>query len=159
MSDNLKECKCKNCLHEGKMINLDTDKYVVKNDSYFHEDCYKSEDDILNIMSIWAKQIDKNVSFSYLRKELNRLIYKQKNPSGYVLFCVKRGANGGHLHYIPGIKYFVDNDKMRQDYNAYLKQTEIRNHKFVVDEEDTREPKFNGGSKPIGFGSIFGGKN
>lgn len=149
-----KTCKCKYCLHETREIS-ETDDFVVDKDGeYRHADCYKAEDDILNIIDLWSKRIDKDVSFSYLRKELNRLIYTERNPSGYVLFCAKRGANSGRLHYVPGLKYFVNNGEVKKAYEALL----IKQHKFVVTEDDSREPKFSGVNKPTGFGGIFGGK-
>ena len=158
MSDNIKQCNCKNCLHETRDIDTTADEFVIDGKFYYHKDCHKVNDDIKDVLAIWQKSIDENVNFGYLRRELNRLIYTEGNPSGYVVFCAMRGANSGRLRHVQGLKYYVNNAEIRKEYETKMRESKIRQHKFTVETEDLREPKFSGSSKPTGFGGIFGGK-
>lgn len=158
MNKDIKRCRCKNCLHDSRDILIAEDEYVTVGSVYYHKDCYQVMSDIDLILNIWHDDIDENVSYSYLRKTLNELIYKQKHPSDYIVFCVRRGA-AGRLKHVPGLKYIVNSEDVKKAYLAKLaKKENIRPSDFVVTEEDQREPKFSAPKpKKTGFGSIFGG--
>lgn len=153
----IRQCRCTKCLHETRDIDISKDEFISVGSSYYHKDCYQTKCDIELVMNIWGEDIDPNVSYSYLRKELNNLIYTQGNSSDYIIFCARRGAKSGRLKHIPGLKYIVNDESVKKSY--YRTRVKINEDDFKVDKEDQREPKFNGmKSKPTGFGSIFGGK-
>lgn len=154
----LRVCRYAHCLHETKNINLTSDQYVKDGKQYFHEDCYKTKNDIQMIKTLWHDNIDGMVVFSQLNKIINNLIFNDYISSDYILFAVKYAIDHKDikLQYPPGLKYVLGNKKVK---DAYKKMTSPKytQSDFVAKEENSNAPKFSFKNKNIGFGSILGG--
>lgn len=164
-------CAYPGCQHEGRLVDILSDKCVKVNQRYYHQDCFekqrrqkeKQEKDKLNIQrikNIWIDKINPHVVQSYLYKELNTLIKDKKIPSEYVLFVVQYCVdNKCGLHFPPGIKYYVDKQYIKDAYARYTRsKVKIDPDAFTVDHDETDAPKFKAPEqKKQGFGSILGG--
>lgn len=153
-------CRYVHCLHNTKDIDLVNEQFVKDGNMYYHEDCYKTKNDIQRIKTLWHDNIDRMVVFAQLNKILNNLIFKDHISSDYILFAVKYAIDNKDvkLQYPPGLKYVLGNQKVKAAYEK-AKAPKYTQSDFVAKEDDSNAPKFSFKKKNTGFGSILGGNS
>ena len=154
------QCSFKNCQHESKQIDLDSEEHICDKKSYakkyYHKDCYTNKCNIEKAIDLWYKHIDKDVSFPSLMRILKELVFKKKNDSGYIVFALKYCIdNDYNLNYPPGLRYFIERQEIKDAYaQKKLKQLKAKGYRYEISEDDS--PKFAPVDKrPKGFSSIF----
>lgn len=151
-------CRYAHCLHKDKNINLVTDKYAKDGSAYYHEDCYRTRDDIQRIKILWHDHIDNMVVYAQLNKILNNLIFVEHISSDYILFAVKYAIDNKNvkLQHPPGLKYILGKDYIKEAYKKSITPKYTQSD-FVAKQDDSA-PKFTFKAKATnGFGSILGG--
>ena len=166
------KCACKNCLHELKGEPRDVTKeeavcvVTAKGaHKYYHPDCYQADRDILEMIDVWLKDINKYGNVAQLRKTINTIVYTKKVPSDYLLFGLKYYVrNKIPLNYPGGLYYVIENRKVQDSWakvqNAETKKQVEKTIKvdpveFTFDLPDTLTPfKSNNKSK---FSNVIGG--
>ena len=150
------KCKSSRCLHNSKEI-LESDEMIVHNNSYYHKDCFKAQQDIQYIKSLWYNNIDKLVVFKQLIDVLNGFIYKDKIESDYIVFAVEYCINKHlNLHYPHGLKYFLGKKEIKESYTK--SKIKIVPSSVFHAPKDTNDPSFTFNTTASnGFSNILGG--
>lgn len=153
----LKRCKATNCLHDSRDI-LETDEIMQKQSCFYHKDCFKAQQDIQYIKSLWHDNIDRLVVYKQLIDVLNGFIYREKIDSDYIVFTVEYCINHKlNLHYPYGLKWFLSKKEIKDAYNKSKIKT-IPKGAFIAPKE-SNEPSFSINTNSNGFLNILGGGN
>ena len=149
-----KICRATHCLHDTKEINTDSDKYFQKGSCYYHSDCYKTVQDIKQIVDLWTTKINQNVVYPQLMKTLNHIIYTKHVNSDMVLFGLRYYINNHiPLNYPGGLYYVLQNKQMMQAYKTYRRKQQSNNITFIVADEEEQEAVYK--PQTNRFGGIF----
>jgi len=156
MAEKMRIKKCqygKHCKHGG-IINLDEDECCVSgkdNNRYYHPDCKKEKDVMLEIIDFWYKNVDENPIFNQLRRTIDRLVYSDGYDAEYVLFALK--AKYKYLQHPPGLVYAVKDSKVSREWDIAHKSVQAA----VVKPEIKADTVFSYATqKKSKFSDIFG---
>lgn len=152
-----KKCNYKKCKHNG-VINIDTDKFIMKGQNYYHEDCYNEAADLSLFRTMWFESINNETKYSDINFAINRLLKTKGITSNYLLFVLQYVIDNHYkLTYPAGFKYYVERKEIR---DAYRRRNcpKIRPEDFSIKEDETDAPTFSIPKKVEGFGSILGGR-
>lgn len=106
------KCRSSRCLHEKKEL-LKEDAVNPKKGFFYHKDCYQTQEDIKEIIDLFAKKINPNVVYSQLRHVINTIVYDKGIGSELLLFGLKYYIhNNINLNYPGGLYYVVQNKSM-----------------------------------------------
>lgn len=160
MANDIKQCRCKNCLHNTKDINIKTDEYHNNGSAYYHKECWDAKERIDRIKEIWEKEINEFVVWAQLVRMLNDLIYKQKKDSEYILFAIEYAAKHKskyRLAHPGGIKYILGKPEIKEEFEK-SKRKIFKDSDFKIEKPtQNNAPKFTTKKQTSGFGGIFGG--
>lgn len=150
---NTKKCKYAGCKHNG-VINTETEPFVRKSNTFFHEDCYKEKCDLELFRNIWKSRINSSVSIRELNEVLNRNIAKGYS-SEYLIFVIQYVVNHKlNLRFPGGLKYYLDDTRIKEAYKK-SKIKKIRPEDFKIERDTTDSPTFKVQQKKTGFGRIL----
>ena len=165
----VKTCRYKNCSHDGKVILVGKDDFVVDGRLYYHADCFKLKQeeeekkrketvDMAAIRDMWVKNINPTVIFS----DLNRVMYgllSRGVSSDYLVFVMQYVVkNNCKLNYPSGFRYYVDRQEIKTEYEKKMRKHFAMNQ-FKANEPQNIEAKqpFPVPRKPGGFEKILTG--
>lgn len=148
----IKKCQYgKHCKHGGN-INPEEEQYCLDGKKYYHPDCKKEKDTILEIIDFWYRNIDDKPIFNQLRRIIDRLVYQDGYEAEYILFALKKKMSV--LHHPPGLVYAVKDAGVARAWDKARKENEAEEVKVVI-KPDT---SFNfSAQKNTKFSDIFGG--
>ena len=150
-------CKYGQCKHGGK-VKIDTEPFVKEN-GYYHEDCYQEKCDLQRFRNLWRDNISTTVVYSQLNKTLNQLI-SNGISTDYMLFALQYVIkNGCKLNYPSGFRYYLDYPQIKEAYAKSKAKKVVATADFTVKADSDDAPKFSVNRKPTGFNSILGGKH
>ena len=81
-------CKYKNCLHDTK--ELCKSEAVRKGNSYYHEDCLQTQEEIKEIIDLFKKHINPNPVYAQLQSVIKNIVFTDNN------FSISHRVFGGH---------------------------------------------------------------
>jgi hypothetical protein len=165
----IKICGYEDCPHPGREINITVDDYSKDGRRYFHTECLEKKKkrevkneqqkaDLQYIKNLWVQHISNTVDYGQLFFVLNGFVVRGINTD-YLVFVVRYVIdNNLNLRYPGGLKYFVDNQEIKDAY-ARSKIQKIKQSEFhaKTDGNDTA-PEFTLTKKEHGFHTILGGK-
>lgn len=115
-----RKCFWAHCDHEDHMIDLKSESYIKddKTNKCYHEKCWHEKLVLSDTINDFLNKVDPNASRTYLRKELNRLVYQEHVPCEYVQFIVNYVADHHMgLKFPGGIKFYLDNKQVVEAWN------------------------------------------
>jgi len=110
-------CKCryKHCRHGDEPL-LKTDA-VKEGNLYYHKDCYKTRENIKQIIKVYTEKVDGNPIYAYLNRVINDVIFKQNTDSNFLLFAIKKATEPGSSWKVrnpQGIPYLAKDEKLKK---------------------------------------------
>ena len=146
------KCEYTHCRHKG---NLNCNDY---NGHWFHKDCYKERQNLIYMLDLWKKHINKRVNPGDFYKHTYALF--DKHPSDYIVFCLEYAIdNHKGLNYPAGLKFYVDKQEFKEAYVAAKEQAarkKAKQFKFEVKEsQEEVKPTFTP-QVDNGFSAILG---
>jgi hypothetical protein len=157
MANEIVKCRFKYCNHEHKDLPIE-EAVLSGKSTYYHQDCYKQNEEIKQILDIFQKQVNPLVVFSQLRNVVDNIAFKKCLGTEYLLFAIKYAVNNGiNLKYPAGLNYIVDYQNIK---NAYLKEKvkqQIKNSTQTMQTNSNEVTFTYKPSKVIGFDDIIKG--
>lgn len=149
----LKQCRYQFCKHNGQ-IDIDTEPFIRKSNTYLHEDCYKAKCDLELIRNLWKLRINQTTSKQELSKVLNKHIENGYSEE-YLLFMIQFIINHKlSLKYPGGIKYYIDDTRIKEAYRK-SRIPKVKPEDFKIEKDSDDSPTFTVQQKKTGFGSIL----
>lgn len=149
---NIVVCRCKNCTEKSRELNKD-DAIKVGN-SYYHKSCYKTEQEIKEIIDLFVKNINPNPVFTTLRNVINQIVFQQNLGSEFLLFGLRYYIDHRiPLNYPQGLYYVIQNKTVQ---NEYAKKTRTTVKTKVEIAENSNKKFSYTPTKQVGFADIFG---
>lgn len=144
-------CKYSNCLHENKEVKKE--EAVKSGKSYYHGDCFKTKEDIKNIVDLFKNHINPNPVYSQLQSVIKNIVFTKGLGSDFLLFGLRYYIeNKIPLNYPQGLYYVIQNKKVIESYKK-LQVKEVKKTVEIMEETDldfTHVP-----IKTNGFGDIL----
>lgn len=130
------KCRSTHCLHDTKEL-LKEDAVNPKKGLFYHQDCYRTQEEIKEIIDLFSKQINPNVVYSQLRHVINTIVYDRRIGSDLLLFGLKYYIqNKIPLNYPMGLYYVVQNKKMIDAFHKYKANQVSRKIEITEDKID-----------------------
>lgn len=113
-------CRYTHCLHDTKEVNQD--EAVKQNNYYYHRDCFKTKQEIKEIIDLFVKHINPNPVYSQLQTVIKNIVFTRKVGSELLLFGLKYYIeNNIPLNYPQGLYYVIQNKRMLAEYKKTKK--------------------------------------
>lgn len=153
------KCRYKHCFHESKELNAE-DAVKVGVSAYYHQDCYKTKQDIDEITKVFTERVNKNVVYPQLIRAINNIIFDKGNESGFLLYALNYCIDHGWKLQYPGGLYSVVQNKDAETAYQKMKQKKMqteqqKNSIFTVEDNQTTTFTYTT-QKNKGFGVILG---
>lgn len=130
--DNKVRCNFPSCQHKTRYLDP-KEALRDSNGNYYHKDCYKSQEDIKQIIALFKKSINKNVVVSQLQDVINTIAFKKGLGTDVILFGLRYYIkNEIPLHYPKGLYYVIQNKDMMQAYHEAKDRNAIKGHKIEI---------------------------
>lgn len=132
------KCRYKYCPHEG--VIKETDEVVHVGNAYYHADCYKTKENIDEIIHVFSTEVNKDVVFAQLRKIINNMVNNKKIEPEFILFGIRYYLKHNiPLSYPAGLYYVITNKdvnkawkaKLAKEYKPEKVEIEEKEHKFT----------------------------
>jgi hypothetical protein len=156
MADEIVRCRFKYCNHDSRDLPIE-EAVLSGKSSYYHKDCYKTNEEIKQIIDIFKNQIDPLVVYSQLRIAIENIVFSKCLGSEYLLFAIKYAINNKiNLKHPAGLYYIIDYENIKKAYlkEKYKQQIKQINNTTTESKEVTFTYK---PSKTVGFGDIIKG--
>lgn len=117
-------CKYSYCLHSNKEI--EKENAVRVGNAYYHSDCFKTKEDIKEIVNLFKKHINPNPVYAQLQSVIKNIIFTKGIQSEFLLFGLRYYIEHKiPLHYPQGLYYVIQNKDVANAYNKF-KTKEIK---------------------------------
>lgn len=137
MEKTIVTCKYSNCLHDDRQLNKDD--AIRSGNAYYHKDCFKTKEDIKQIIALFQKHINSNPVYSQLQTVIKNIVFTKGLGSDLLLFGLKYYIeNKIPLNYPQGLYYVIQNKQMIAAYNKQSRKS--ANHQVDILKET--ESKF-----------------
>ena len=134
---NIVSCKYSSCLHETKELNKED--AVKSGNSYYHSDCFKTKEDIKQIIDLFKNHINPNPVYSQLQSVIKNIVFTKGLGSDFLLFGLKYYIEHKiPLNYPQGLYYVIQNKNVVDAYN----KEKVKNIKKNVEITDETESSF-----------------
>ena len=144
-------CKYSHCLHDNREI--EKRKAIRVGNSYYHSDCFKTKEDIKEIVNLFKAHINANPVYAQLQSVINNIIFVKKIQSDFLLFGLRYYIEHKiPLNYPQGLYYVIQNKDVTNAYNK-TKAKEIKKSVEITEQTET-EFKFVS-TKNKGFSDII----
>ena len=150
------KCGWKYCKHEPTELSVGSGVRI--GNRWYHEDCAKKRNAMIEIRDYYYEHVDKTVVMKQLVNVIKKIIVDKEVDPDFALFALKYAVKNNLIIRSPYIlHYFVTDFKIKEAYNRYLarlKTNEKRNDGCCSDIQATDESVV---FEPTerGFGSIF----
>ena len=128
-------CKYSHCLHDNREI--EKRKAIRVGNSYYHSDCFKTKEDIKEIVNLFKAHINANPVYAQLQSVINNIIFVKKVQSDFLLFGLRYYVEHKiPLHYPQGLYYVIQNKDVANAYNK-TKAKEIKKSVEITEQTET----------------------
>ena len=132
-------CKYSHCLHDNREV--EKRKAIRVGNSYYHSDCFKTKEDIKEIVNLFKAHINANPVYAQLQSVINNIIFVKKVQSDFLLFGLRYYIEHKiPLNYPQGLYYVIQNKDVTNAYNK-TKAKEIKKS-VEITEQTEAEFKF-----------------
>ena len=129
-------CKYSHCLHDNREI--EKRKAIRPGNSYYHSDCFKTKEDIKEIVNLFKAHINANPVYAQLQSVINNIIFVKKVQSDFLLFGLRYYIEHKiPLNYPQGLYYVIQNKDVANAYNK-AKTKEIKKSVEITDQAETQ---------------------
>lgn len=109
-------CKYSHCLHSNREI--EKENAVRVGNAYYHSDCFKTKEDIKEIVNLFKKHINPNPVYAQLQSVIKNIIFTKGIQSEFLLFGLRYYIEHKiPLHYPQGLYYVIQNKDVANAYN------------------------------------------
>ena len=109
-------CKYSNCLHSNREIEKENAVRVGNAD--YHSDCFKTKEDIKEIVNLFKKHINPNPVYAQLQSVIKNIIFTKGIQSEFLLFGLRYYIEHKiPLRYPQGLYYVIQNKDVTNAYN------------------------------------------
>ena len=128
-------CKYSHCLHDNREI--EKRKAIRVGNSYYHSDCFKTKEDIKEIVNLFKAHINANPVYAQLQSVINNIIFVKKVQSDFLLFGLRYYIEHKiPLNYPQGLYYVIQNKDVANAYNK-AKTKEIKKSVEITEQAET----------------------
>ena len=128
-------CKYSHCLHDNREI--EKRKAIRVGNSYYHSDCFKTKEDIKEIVNLFKAHINANPVYAQLQSVINNIIFVKKIQSDFLLFGLRYYIEHKiPLNYPQGLYYVIQNKDVTNAYNK-TKAKEIKKSVEITEQTET----------------------
>ena len=128
-------CKYSHCLHDNREI--EKRKAIRVGNSYYHSDCFKTKEDIKEIVNLFKAHINANPVYAQLQSVINNIIFVKKVQSDFLLFGLRYYIEHKiPLNYPQGLYYVIQNKDVANAYNK-TKTKEIKKSIEITEQTET----------------------
>ena len=128
-------CKYSHCLHDNREI--EKRKAIRVGNSYYHSDCFKTKEDIKEIVNLFKAHINANPVYAQLQSVINNIIFVKKVQSDFLLFGLRYYIEHKiPLNYPQGLYYVIQNKDVTNAYNK-TKAKEIKKSVEITEQTET----------------------
>ena len=128
-------CKYSHCLHDNREI--EKRKAIRVGNSYYHSDCFKTKEDIKEIVNLFKAHINANPVYAQLQSVINNIIFVKKVQSDFLLFGLRYYIEHKiPLNYPQGLYYVIQNKDVTNAYNK-TKAKEIKKSIEITEQTET----------------------
>lgn len=128
-------CRYKNCLHENKEINRE--EAVRSGNMYYHADCFKTKEEIKQIIDLFITHINPNAVYPQLQGVIKNIVFTKNLGSELLLFGLKYYIDHKiPLNYPQGLHYVVQNKDVLGAYNKF-KLKDVKKTTEIIENNDT----------------------
>ena len=128
-------CKYSHCLHDNREI--EKRKAIRVGNSYYHSDCFKTKEDIKEIVNLFKVHINANPVYAQLQSVINNIIFVKKIQSDFLLFGLRYYIEHKiPLNYPQGLYYVIQNKDVTNAYNK-TKAKEIKKSVEITEQTET----------------------
>ena len=129
-------CKYSHCLHDNREI--EKRKAIRVGNSYYHSDCFKTKEDIKEIVNLFKAHINANPVYAQLQSVINNIIFVKKVQSDFLLFGLRYYIEHKiPLNYPQGLYYVIQNKDVANAYNK-TKTKEIKKSVEITEQAETQ---------------------
>ena len=151
-SDTVK-CKFSKCKHDTR--ELSREDAIKSGNAYYHEDCYKTKEEIAEIIDLFTKNINPNPVYTQLQKVIKDIVFTKGLGSEFLLFGLRYYIDHSiPLNYPQGLHYVVQNKRVIEAYNKAKIKAATQGHKVEIT-ENTDSSFTHVPEKVKGFGDII----
>ena len=128
-------CKYSHCLHDNREV--EKRKAIRVGNSYYHSDCFKTKEDIKEIVNLFKAHINANPVYAQLQSVINNIIFVKKVQSDFLLFGLRYYIEHKiPLNYPQGLYYVIQNKDVTNAYNK-TKAKEIKKSVEITEQTET----------------------
>ena len=128
-------CNYSHCLHSNREI--EKEKAVRVGNSYYHSDCFKTKEDIKEVVNLFKTYINPNPVYTQLQSVINNIIFVKKVQSDFLLFGLRYYIEHKiPLNYPQGLYYVIQNKDVANAYNK-AKTKEIKKSVEITEQAET----------------------
>lgn len=165
----IKICGYDDCPAPGREIDISQEEYVKDGRRYYHPACLEKKKkleqkteqqkaDLQYIKNLWTTHISNTVDYGQLFFVLNGFVVRGITTE-YLIFVIEYAIQNKYkLRYPGGLKYYVDNQEIKDAYaRTKIQRIKQSDFKATTDGNNTA-PEFTVTKKETGFQTILGGK-
>lgn len=128
-------CKYSHCLHSNREI--EKEKAVRVGNAYYHSDCFKTKEDIKEIVNLFKTHINPNPVYAQLQSVIKNIVFVKGVQSDFLLFGLRYYIEHKiPLHYPQGLYYVIQNKDVANAYNK-AKTKEIKKSIEITEQTET----------------------
>lgn len=132
------KCRYSKCLHESQEMNKKD--AIQEGNSYYHPDCFRTKEEIKEIIDLFAKYINPNPVYAQLHKVINTIVFDKGLGSEFLLFGLRYYITHKiPLNYPGGLYYVVQNKEVLRAYNKEKIKKEISANKDRIESQEYSE--------------------
>ena len=129
-------CKYSHCLHNNREI--EKEKAVRVGSSYYHSDCFKTKEDIKEVVNLFKTYINPNPVYAQLQSVIKNIIFVKGVQSDFLLFGLRYYIEHKiPLNYPQGLYYVIQNKDVANAYNK-PKTKEIKKSVEITEQAETQ---------------------
>lgn len=140
-------------MHDSKELNIED--AVLDKKKYYHADCFKTKEEIKEIIDLFCKHINSHPIFSQLQSVITNIVFTQKIGSEYLLFGLRYYIEHKiPLNYPQGLYYVMQNKDVKKTYDTHIKNSIMKQAIEIIEEKENNfdfKP-----TKAKGFDDILG---
>ena len=129
-------CKYSHCLHNNREI--EKEKAVRVGNAYYHSDCFKTKEDIKEVVNLFKTHINPNPVYAQLQSVIKNIIFVKGIQSDFLLFGLRYYIEHKiPLNYPQGLYYVIQNKDVANAYNK-AKTKEIKKSVEITEQAETQ---------------------
>lgn len=153
--DKIVKCKYANCLHETKELNKE--EAIKSGNSYYHPDCFRTKEDIKQVIDLFKKHINPNPVYAQLHSVIKNIVFTKNVSSELLLFGLKYYIDHKiPLNYPQGLYYVIQRKEVIDAYNKAKVKEMLKEKSETVEIAASVETEFTHvATKTRGFADIL----